>query len=130
MKKAVKILIGIIFFSFIFTVLSSSNVYGAGTFSENLESESYTPIDTINSGWYDGVETFWYDTVGTEPIEWYCTHPYGSTNIVASKNSHTNVLYLTTGSSASNTATKYFSESELHFSELYSNKINQSLRKS
>lgn len=65
MSICIIIIFGIIFSS----TFNIVNVY-AETFSADLENEDYTPEILITSGWYDGIWTGWFDSIGQNPLEW------------------------------------------------------------
>lgn len=59
-------------------------------FSDNLQAELYDPIDNLDD-YYDGIETFYYDTVGSSPS----ILTAGTGTILATYSNHANILRFT-----------------------------------
>jgi len=93
-NKAAKILLSVFVLSFICTTLISNNVYAESEFSENLEHEKYDPEIDIDSGWFDAIETFWFDEVNEAPHQWIIETTGLSTIDIKDLHNHKRILYL------------------------------------
>ena len=112
MENKYKISITIVFIISILGVFNlSNNTIAYSEFTESLENENYIPEKEIDSGWFDGVETFWYDKPLDNPLEWKCESNGGSTQYIKENQiSHSNVLELYRNDALSR-ATYYFPNS-------------------
>jgi len=111
-------IIGIIILAFLF----SNNEIKGLEYSQDLENENYTPEKTILSGWFDGVETFWYDTNGEKPQSWNVIEGEGATSRVQSFSAHNNELYIKDSDTNTEVSAKYyFEESSMNFSHCKDN---------
>jgi len=108
----------IILFSFIgimlLSLLFSNDNVKAIEYSDDLISESYD-VQNDCSGWYDGIDTFFDDTVDTFPIYWKTEVEASTTIKVINGLEHQNVLELYDASSSNKArATYYFRDNGLN----------------
>lgn len=84
------LIVSFMFFFAISGVLSFANLNTSdeSLFSDELEYENYSTQETLEN-WYDGIETFYDDLVGSAPSYWIIS---GTVDIASSYSSHTQVL--------------------------------------
>jgi len=97
-KKKIGYLGVVLVFLMLFSELTSFNqkelnLETQTEFSDKLQHESYTPLEQLDK-WYDGIETFLYDSHGTNPMRWGIENENGYLDISVQGEigSHKNVL--------------------------------------
>ena len=122
-KRKIGIMLLVMFFisnlNFSMSNTSGKSILPMSDFSEQLEYEPYINQDNVG-GWYDGIETFFDDTIGNEPIYWSIYEPAWITIDIVNDGAHKSVLRIfdETGSDLGK-ATYYFKEGIL-YSDTYS----------
>lgn len=106
--------IGYLFFIFFLIGMIISSLLPVGLadeteeFSDELQHESYDTIEYLVD-WYDGVETFWFDVVGNNPIAWK-VEEYGGTALIVNEDGHEQCLELDDDTTNDIKAWYYFNE--------------------
>lgn len=112
LKYKMNLFVGILFFILLSANIESSLGNLATSdfdFSDELQHEVYTPIESL-SDFYDGIDTFFYETIGNFPSEWLdeTTGAGVSAFIKELQDGHRNCLQISDGGAGTAKATYYF----------------------